>query len=79
MESGSAPEQDCALEQKPRVSLTNTETQFIGSPAIGLVAALIIWSRIYLLVFQIGEEWKQASELVFTFLCSVFGLTQENT
>jgi hypothetical protein len=72
MEAGRASELDCALEQKPRFSLKNIETQFLDSPAIGLVVTLISWPRIYLLVFQIGEEWKQVSELVFTFTMQCF-------
>ena len=39
-----APEPDCALEQKPRLSLTKIETQFLGGPASGLVALPTIWS-----------------------------------
>ena len=77
MEAGWAPEPDCALEQEPRLSLTKIATQFLDCPASGLVATLTIWSSIYFLVLQIGEELLQVSELVFTFLRSVFGLTQE--
>ena len=44
MEAGWAPKPDSVLELKPRLSLTKIETQFLGCPASGLVAALTIWS-----------------------------------
>jgi hypothetical protein len=71
MEAGWTPEPDSVLEQKPRLSLpTKIETKF-------LVATPTIWLWIYFPVLQIGEELMQASESVCTFLCSIFGLTQE--